>query len=116
MRGALIARFSRAVLIACLVVSAAMTAVNAQEQTFNLTIKNNQFEPSTLNVPSGAKFKLVLHNAGSKSVEFESTELNREKVVTAGSSVVISIGPLAAGTYGFFDDFNRSTRGQMVAK
>ena len=88
----------------------------AQEQTFNLTIHDTRFEPSTLSVPSGVKFKLQVRNARAKPAEFESAELNREKVVAPGSSVVIYIGPLSPGTYGFFDDFNPSTRGQLVAK
>ena len=88
----------------------------AQEQTFNLTIHDNRFEPSTLSVPSGVKIKLVVRNARSKPAEFESSELNREKVVPPGSSVVVYVGPLTPGTYGFFDDFNATTRGQLIAK
>lgn len=99
-----------------LAIGLAAQPVVAQEPTFNLTIKDSRFEPSTLNVPSGVKFKLQVHNARSKPAEFESSELNREKVVPPGSSVVIYIGPLTPGSYGFFDDFNPSTRGHLVAK
>jgi Cupredoxin-like domain len=42
--------------------------------------------------------------------------LNREKVVPAGQSTVIYVGPLAPGTYAFFDDFHPSARGRLVAK
>jgi hypothetical protein len=48
MRGAIIALFPLMASTEWLAVSPAMTGVNAQEQTFNLTIKSNQFEPSTL--------------------------------------------------------------------
>ena len=48
------------------------------------------------------------------AAEFE--KLNREKVVLAGQSVVICVGPLSPGTYPLFDDFHQSTRGGIVAK
>jgi len=50
------------------------------------------------------------------AAEFESSELNREKVEPAGQSAVIYVGPLSPGTYPFFDDFHQSTRGRIVAK
>jgi plastocyanin len=91
-------------------------SAQAQETTLNLTIHDTKFEPATLQVPAGAKIKLSVRNARSKPAEFESHELNREKVIAPGTTAVINIGPLSAGTYGFFDDFNKSTRGQIVAK
>jgi Cupredoxin-like domain len=88
----------------------------AQEHSFNLTIGESHFEPSTLRVPSGVKLQLHVRNARSGPAEFESSELNREKVIAPGSSSVIYVGPLAPGTYGFFDDFKPSIRGQLIAK
>src|SRR3954452_6768656 len=82
----------------------------AQEPTYSLTIHNDRFEPSTLSVKAGVKFKLVVKNATSRAAEFESAELNREKVVPAGTSGTIYIGPLQPGTYPFFDDFHQSTK------
>lgn len=95
---------------------AAATPVVAQEVTHTLTIRDGKFEPSTLNVKAGVKIKLIITNATNKSAEFESAELNREKVIPAGSSGTIYIGPLSAGTYPFFDDFNQKNRGQIIAK
>lgn len=88
----------------------------AEEPTYALTIHNDRFEPSTLNVKAGVKFKLVVRNATSRAAEFESAELNREKVVPAGTSGTIYIGPLQPGTYPFFDDFHQSTKGRILAK
>jgi hypothetical protein len=88
----------------------------AQETTYSLTVQNGKFEPSTLAVKAGVKFKLVVSNKGTKPAEFESSELNREKVVPAGASVPLYIGPLAPGAYPFFDDFDQKNRGQIVAK
>ena len=105
-----------AILAAALFAGGRASPATAQEQSFNLTIHDSRFEPSTLSVPSGVKFKLQVRNARTKPAEFESAELNREKVVAPGSSVVIYIGPLTPGTYGFFDDFNPTTRGRLVAR
>ena len=51
-----------------------------------------------------------------KAAEWESYELNREKVVPAGGTTNIYLGPLTPGTYPFFDDFNQAVTGQIVAK
>jgi Cupredoxin-like domain len=59
---------------------------------------------------------LRVKNARKVAAEFESSELNREKVVPPGQSAVIYVGPLAPGSYAFFDDFHQSTRGRLIAK
>ena len=96
--------------------SVTMPPASAQEASYAITIRDGRFEPSTLNVKAGVKFKLTVTNATAKSAEFESAELNREKVIPAGTSGSLYIGPLEPGTYPFFDDFNQSNRGQIVAK
>jgi len=90
--------------------------LRAQEAAYSITIHDDRFEPNTLNVKAGVKFQLRVKNARKVAAEFESAELNREKVVPPGQSAVIYIGPLAPGTYPFFDDFHQSTRGHLVAK
>lgn len=96
--------------------TATIAPVRAQEPSYSLTIHDTRFEPAVLNVQAGAKLKLVVRNARKVAAEFESAELNREKVIPPGQSVVIYVGPLAPGTYPFLDDFRQSTRGQMIAK
>ena len=98
------------------VLPAATSPAFAQEATYSLTVQNGKFEPSTLAVKAGVKFKLVVSNKGTKPAEFESPELNREKIVPAGASVPLYVGPLAPGAYPFFDDFDQKNRGQIVAK
>ena len=41
--------------------------------------------------------------------EFESYELNREKVILGGRKAVVFIGPLPPGEYPFFGEFNPQT-------
>ena len=88
----------------------------ADNPTALLTIRNHQFEPNELEVPAGQKIELRVSNADPNPVEFESSDLHREKVVTGGQQVSVFIGPLRPGRYAFFDDFNPRARGHIVAK
>lgn len=91
-------------------------AAAADTATASLTIRDRAFEPAELEVPAGQKIELHIRNADAAASEFESAELHREKVVPAGQEVVIFIGPLRAGRYEFFDDFNPRSRGHVVAR
>ena len=89
----------------------------AAEPELLLVIRNHRFEPAELKVPAGQRIKLVIHNQDSTPEEFESHALNREKVVPGGSRTAIYIGPLAAGRYPFFGEYNQSTaQGVVVAE
>jgi cupredoxin-like protein len=103
-------------LVAMLVVSSRTLAAD-ELPTFQLLTKDGRFTPETIEVPAGTKFKLVVTNEGAGPEEFESRELNREKVIPAGKKADILIGPLKPGTYGFFGEFHPKTaNGQIVAK
>jgi hypothetical protein len=81
-----------------------------------LTIKDHRFQPEKLEVPTGVKVKVIVRNLDATAEEFESTDLNREKVVPAGGEVPISLGPLGKGVYRFFGDFHQDTaQGVLVA-
>ncbi len=82
-----------------------------------LTIKGKAFEPNELTVPAGQKITLTVKNLNATPSEFESSDLNREKVVTGGSTITVFIGPLRPGSYEFFDDFSADTpHGHIIAK
>jgi plastocyanin len=92
-------------------------AAFAADHEVELAIRNNRFEPAELRVPAGQKVRLVVRNHDTAAEEFESHELNREKVIAAGASATIYIGPLSAGRYPFFGEFHESTaRGAVVAE
>ena len=76
---------------------------------FTLVLKNHRFEPAELRVPADKKVKLIIDNQDATPEEFESHELNREKVIAAGSKGTVYIGPLAPGRYPFFGEFNAKT-------
>lgn len=98
-------------------IAAPISMAVAEEPSFDLTIRNHRFEPETLTVPAGTRIKLVVHNADPTPEEFESYELNREKVIPGNSKATIYIGPLDPGTYPFFGEFHQSTaKGKVVAK
>jgi len=83
--------------------------------SFSIDITDNGFIPSVVTIPAGQKVSLAVRNGSKLPVEFESYSLNREKIVPAGSRIRIWIGPLKPGKYPFFNDFNPSQTGQIVA-
>lgn len=97
---------------ACLSVSPAFAV-----EEITVVIKDHKFEPATVEVPAGAKIKLIIDNQDPTPEEFESHELKREKVIQGNSQGVVMIGPLEEGTYPFFGEFNEATaQGVIVAK
>jgi hypothetical protein len=99
---------------ALLILALPLQAQAAEE--FILTIQNHRFEPETLKIPTGQKVKIMVVNKDATPEEFESYELNREKIIKGNSSGVVFVGPLDPGTYPFFGEFNMGTaKGQIVA-
>lgn len=89
----------------------------AADSEISLVILNHRFEPSEVHVPAGKKIKLVVHNQDPTAEEFESHELNREKIIAPGTKATIFIGPLNAGRYSFFGEFNEKTaQGAVIAE
>lgn len=94
-----------------------MAAAQADLSEYRLVIQNHRFEPVRLIVPTGQKFKLVIENQDPTPEEFESHPLNREKIVPAHGQITLYLGPLDAGSYPFFGEFNPATAtGNLVAK
>jgi len=93
------------------------TAVAAQDAEVKIVIREHKFEPAEVTVPAGKKVKLVIENQDATAEEFESYELNREKVVPPKGQISIFVGPLKPGRYPFFGDFHKDTaKGVLVAK
>ena len=80
-----------------------------------IIIKDHLFFPSIVEIPAGEKVKLRIINQDPTPEEFESYELNREKVIAGNRETVIFIGPLQAGEYPFFGEFYpRTAQGKVV--
>jgi Cupredoxin-like domain len=105
-------RFALAVL---LLAATAVSALAADPQVM-ISIKDHQFVPSDVPTPASVKVELIIKNEQKVNAEFESSVLHREKIVQAGGQISVFVGPLDPGTYEFFDDFNRATRGRLVVK
>jgi plastocyanin len=99
-----------------LFVFAVATPALADDPSFSIVLKNNQFVPSEVQIPAGAKVRLVVRNENSTPSEFESTQFHREKIVPPGQEITVFVGPLDPGSYEFFDDFHPETRGHLVVK
>jgi hypothetical protein len=88
----------------------------ADAPVVELRIRNHLFFPDRLEVPAHTKIKLLVINEDPTPEEFESYELNREKVIPGHRKTVIFIGPLPPGEYPFFGEFYPKTaQGIIVA-
>ena len=95
----------------------ATTAVAAPAGPITIRIKDNKFVPAELEVPANTKFDLLVVNEDPTPEEFESHELNREKIVTGNGQITVPIGPLKPGRYPFFGEFHMATaQGALIAK
>jgi plastocyanin len=91
--------------------------LNTFAEDYMLTIKDHQFQPTELTVPSGTKIKLQIENQDATPEEFDSYPLNREKVIAGHSTATIYIGPLTPGRYPFTGEFHATTaQGVIVAQ
>ncbi len=105
------------IVLSALVALAPLAAAAADMPEYTLTIKGHRFTPAELTIPADTKVKLIVVNQDATPEEFESHELNREKVVTGNASINVYIGPLKAGRYPYFGDFHQDTaQGVLIAR
>lgn len=109
-------RVTLRLLLALLAVVHVVT-VSAAVPIFEIEIKDHLFNPDVIRIPAKTKVKLVVYNRDATPEEFESYELNREKVIMGGRKANIFIGPLEPGSYPFFGEFNPKTaQGRVVVE
>jgi plastocyanin len=91
--------------------------VTFASQDIVIAIKDHKFSPAEVRVPAGQKVKLVIDNQDATAEEFESAELNREKIIAPKSKASVWIGPLKPGKYPFIGEFNQATaQGVIIAE
>ena len=74
-------------------------------------------EPGELVVKAQTPFRLRVVNETQDAIEFESFELNRERVVQAGAEIMVYLPALDPGSYKFFDDLHHgAAEGTITAK
>ena len=109
--------FRFCILLAAFAGAVAISPASAEPPSVDLSIKGHRFQPEHLIVPQGVKVQIRVSNQDPTAEEFESTDLHREKIVPAGQTVPVLIGPLDAGDYNFFGDFHQDTaKGIITAK
>jgi hypothetical protein len=89
--------------------------VLAKRAEYTLELKDHLFFPSIIEIPANKKIKLTIYNRDATPEEFDSFDLNREKVIFPHKKAVIFIGPLPEGRYQFFGEYNPNTaKGTVV--
>jgi hypothetical protein len=91
--------------------------LSANTTQYHLTLENNIFTPSELTIPVNEKVKLIIYNKDKTAEEFDSFDLNREKVLFPNKKTTIFIGPLSSGQYEYFGEYNPGTaRGMIIVE
>jgi plastocyanin len=100
--------------VACVVGLAAFTAATpvarADDTPTQINFSNGHFEPASLKIAANTPIKLQVKNQGNAAIEFESFELNRERVVQPGQTITVQLPKLDPGQYHFFDDFHHDVQ------
>ena len=82
-----------------------------------IAIEQHRFRPDVVRVTAGAPFVLVVTNSDPTPEEFESRELQVEKIIPGGKTLKIRMRALKPGTYPFVGEFHESTaKGRIVAE
>jgi hypothetical protein len=81
----------------------------ASTPVVEIKIQDHLFFPEIVEIPAHTKVKLLINNLDPTAEEFESYELNREKVIPGNRKGAIFIGPLPPGEYPFFGEFYPKT-------
>ena len=100
-----------------LALSLSPLGILAETVEIYIQIKNHRFIPEIVEAPAGKRIRLIVHNLDNSAEEFESHELNREKIVPSKSKVRIILPPLKPGEYSFFGEFHEDTaQGKIIVK
>ena len=92
-------------------------AAPVKKEFYEIVIKDHKFSPEEIVVPAGEKIKLIIDNQDPTPEEFESHDMNREKIIGGNKKATIFVGPLKPGKYHFFGEFNMATaNGYVIAK
>lgn len=104
-----------ALTLALLIGGASMAA--ADDATLTLTLKGHHFDPTEPTVPADTRVKITATNLDDTPAEIESDDFKLEKVVPAGKTVTVTIGPLKAGTYEIHDEYHEDeSKTKFIAK
>lgn len=87
------------------------------EKIIQTSIKNQRFVPDEIHIRADQSITLRIINEDLIPVEFESSDLNKEKMIQPGKTIDIPIRGLKAGIYEFFSDFGpKDLRGKIIVQ
>lgn len=102
---------------AIVIKASAENAAPVKQEFYTIVIKDHKFSPAEITVPAGEKIKLIVDNQDPTPEEFESHDMNREKIIRGNKKATIYVGPLQPGKYHYFGEFNMDTaNGYIIAK
>lgn len=93
-----------AIVFAGLTLALPLTA--AADDSYKLTLKDHTFSPQDLVLPKDQRVKLTVHNQDKSPAEFESHDLDVEKIIPGGQTISVFVGPLKPGRYSFVDEYH----------
>jgi len=105
-----------AVAIATSFVVAAPLARAEDGKTFEVSVKDHQFQPAEIKATAGTAIVFKVKNLGADPVEFESEPLQFEQVVKPNAEITVKVKPQKPGRYVFFDDLHQDTKGTLVVE
>jgi heme/copper-type cytochrome/quinol oxidase subunit 2 len=90
-------------------------SANAEEPaTIEVTLKNHQFSPAEIHVPTGKPVILRITNQDDTVEEFDSTALQVEKVIVGGHYALVRLRPLGPGRFPFMGEYHSETAKGVV--
>ena len=78
----------------------------AEIPSYFLLLKNHTFTPNELIIPANTKVKIIIENVDDTAEEFDSFDLNRERMIFAKRKSTIFVGPLPPGKYEYFGEYH----------
>lgn len=94
--------------ILCFIFSSNLTYAS-EVLEIELILKDHKFNQELVEVPKGRKIRLTIKNEDPTVEEFDSIDLNREKIIPGNSAVHIILAPLKPGKYCFMGEFHSDT-------
>jgi hypothetical protein len=114
---ALVTGFAAAMVAGPIAMTIFISPARADDAQPQVKFVKDHFEPVAFNVTAGKPIKLMVTNQGDSPIEFESFELNRERVVQPGQTITVQLPKLDPGQYHFFDDFHHDVaQGTITAQ
>lgn len=96
---------------------AALASPVLADDPIQVTISGHKFEPAEIRVPAGKEVTLLVINKDAEPEEFESHDLNVEKVIAGGQQATVKLQALDAGKYEFVGEYHEDTaKGVLIVE